>query len=152
MDPWGAEVLYAHRLTGNETYLDYGIGVADCHLGVNPYNMCMLEGTGTYNSGGYGSYLRSATNPRGAVPGSIPQGIRFLFNKPYYDISINPAGESAETWLINTNLLQLVALLPADNDFYPLEVDELLPGVGLLAGILICAQTVCSKNGVEMNG
>jgi hypothetical protein len=137
MDPWGAEALYAYRLTGNQTYLDYGIGVADNHLGVNPYNMGMLEGTGTYNSGGYGSYFRSPTNPRAAVPGSIPQGIRFLFDKPHYDISISPRGESAETWLINTNLLQVVALLPPDLGEYPLEVGEdllVLAGLVLLAG------------------
>jgi len=138
IDPWAAESLMAYRLTGNLTYLEHGIGLVDCHLGVNPYDMCMLEGAGTYNSPGYASYFRSPTNPRGTVPGSIPQGIRWVKDRPIYDISINPNGKSAETWLINTNLLQPLCLIPEDNSHYPLEVGEnLYSPPGLLLIILI---------------
>ncbi|TLN14687.1 hypothetical protein FDZ71_07695, partial [bacterium] len=100
LDPWAATALFAYRLTGNRTYLDYGIALVDCHLGVNPYGICMLEGAGTVDPPGYGSSFRTPSNPRGVVPGSIPQGIRTVKDRPYYDISIGPAGESAETWLI----------------------------------------------------
>ncbi len=124
MDPWGAAALLAYQLTGNASYLAYGVGIADCHLGVNPYGICMLEGAGTYDPPGYASYFRAPGNLRAVVPGSIPQGIRFVKGRPHYDISINPTGESAETWLINTNMLQLVSLLPRDEGDYPLEIPE----------------------------
>ena len=143
MDPWAAEVLFAYRLTGNLSYLEYGIRLIDCHLGVNPYDMCMLEGTGTYNSGGYGSHFRSPTNPRGSVPGSIPQGIRPLGGRPSYDISVSPCGESAETWLINTNFLQAISLVPKDIAEYPLEVFEsLLLPVFTISSLLILGRRV----------
>jgi hypothetical protein len=132
MDPYGAAALVCYDLTGNASYLAYGLGCLDCHLGVNPYGMCMLEGVGSYNSPGYASYFRRPGNMRAAAPGSIPQGIRFVRDRPYYDISINPSGKSAETWLINTNLLQIVSLLPLDDDEYPLEVPE------SLGAILLC--------------
>jgi hypothetical protein len=124
MDPWAAEVLFAYRLTGNQTYLDHALFLVDCHLGINPYNICFLEGTGTNAPPAYTSSFRSPTNPRGAVPGSIPQGIQFRFDRPYYDMSMSPEYSSGETWLINTNFIQTISLLPRDDSFYPLEVAE----------------------------
>ncbi len=125
MDPWAAEVLFAYRLTGNRTYLDHALGLIDCHLGVNPYGICMLEGTGTFNPPGYTSSFISPSNPRGAVPGSIPQGIYTFQGRPYYQMSLNPHYETGETWLINTNFLQSISLLPPDTAEYPIEVPEL---------------------------
>ena len=119
MDPWAAEVLFAYRLTGNRTYLDHALKLIDCHLGVNPYGMCFLEGAGTINPPSYASHFRSYANPRAAVPGSIPyRGLYFLYGKPFY--------EEGETWLINTNFLQAISLLPRDQAQYPLEVGERL--------------------------
>ncbi len=127
MDPWAAEVLFAYRLTGNRTYLDHALKLIDCHLGVNPYAICMLEGTGTINPPGYTSSFASPQNPRGAVPGSIPQGIYFLMGKPFYEMSIQPHYETGETWDINTNFIQAISLLPRDQAQYPLEVPERAP-------------------------
>jgi len=137
MDPWAAEVLFAYRLTGNESYLDHALASVDCHLGVNPYAICMLEGTGTINPPGYTSSFWSPTNPRGAVPGSIPQGIYFLMGRPFYEMSLRPHYETGETWDINTNFIQAISLLPRDQAQYPLEVPEHL-ALGALA-VLGCA-------------
>ena len=124
MDPWAAEVLYAYRLTGNQSYLDHAITLIDCHLGVNPYNICYIEGTGTFSPPAYTSSFACPSNPRGAVPGSIPQGIQFRWERPYYDMSPNPEYSSGETWLINTNFIQTISLLPRDENEYPLEISE----------------------------
>jgi len=127
-DPWAAEILLAYRLTGNRSYLDHAIELIDYHLGVNPYSICFLEGAGTINPPSYASHFRWPSNPRAAVPGSIPyRGLYFLFGKPFYD--------EGETWLINTNFLQAISLLPKDDGQYPLEVVEGLP-VYLVVGIL----------------
>jgi hypothetical protein len=135
MDPWAAEVLYAYRLTGNRTYLDHALECVDCHLGMNPYGICYLEGTGSVAPPAYTSSFVTPQNPRGAVPGSIPQGIRVRNDRPYYDMSQSPGYESGETWLINTNFLQTISLLPRDTEEYPLEVGEGLSSLCLvLAG------------------
>jgi len=124
MDPEAAAALFAYRYTGNRSYEDYALSLINCHLGVNPYGICMLEGVGTVNSPGYASNFRSPTNPRGAVPGSIPQGIRMRDGRPYYDTSISPEFQTCETWLINTNFLEAISLIPEDEGTYPLEIGE----------------------------
>ena len=142
MDPWAAEVLFAYRLTGNESYLDHALKSIDCHLGVNPYAICMLEGTGTINPPGYTSSFWSPTNLRAAVPGSIPQGIYFLQGKPFYEMSIQPHYETGETWDINTNFIQAISLLPRDQAQYPLEVSEPLALAGM---VFACALAYARK-------
>jgi hypothetical protein len=142
MDPEAAAVLFAYRFSDNETHLKYGLGLVDNHLGVNPYGICMLEGTGTHNSPGYASHFTKPANPRGAVPGSIPQGIEMKKGRPYYDTSISPHWPSGETWLINTNFLQSIVLVPEDEREYPLEVKETraslaIPVLGLLGLVLV---------------
>jgi len=134
MDPWSAEVLLAYHLTGNQSYLDHALFLVDCHLGVNPYRICFLEGTGSISPPAYTSSFVSPSNPRGAVPGSIPQGIQFKFDRPYYDMSMSPGYSSGETWLINTNFIQTISLIPRDDDYYPLEVAE---GSWIMALILV---------------
>ncbi len=138
MDPDAAASLMAYRLTGNQTYRGWGLRLVDCHLGVNPYGICMLEGAGTINPPGYASNLRSPSNPRGAAPGSIPQGIQMIRGRPYFDLSISPGWQTGETWLINTNFLQPICLLPVDNGTYPVEVGEnLWEYIGILLGLLV---------------
>jgi len=148
MDPEAAAVLFAYSFTGNLSYLEYGLRLIDCHLGVNPYGVCYLEGTGTYQPPGYASYFRSAENPRGAVPGSIPQGIIMKNGRPYYETSISPQWETGETWLINTNFLQTVALIPEDYGVYPLEIGE---GFILLL-LFFLGFCILRTRGVEYHG
>ncbi len=138
MDPEAAAVLFAYRLSGNRSYLEYGLGIIDNHLGANPYAICFLEGTGSRNSPGYASHLASPDNPRGAVPGSIPQGIKIEQGRPYYDTSVSPRWPSGETWLINTNFLQSIVLVPEDEGEYPLEVGEEGGFLGLTLLALTC--------------
>jgi hypothetical protein len=93
--------------------------------------MAMLEGAGTINSPGYCSFLRYVT-PGGKVPGSIPQGIVIRQGKPFYELGTSPTCITGETWLINTNFLWPVSLLPKDTGEYPLEVAESVVAVSLL--------------------
>ncbi len=137
MSPEAAPALFAYKYTGNSPYLEYALGVLGCHLGINPYGICMLEGTGTRNPPGYANDYALAhsnvnpytkanpDNPGGAHPGAIPQGIKFIDGKPWYETSTNPGCGTGETWLINTNFLQPVVLIPRDDGNYPLEVGEM---------------------------
>ena len=140
-DPWAAEVLFAYRVTGNLTYLRHGMTMVDYHLGVNPYSICFLEGAGTINPPSYASHFRSGPNPRAAVPGSIPyRGLYLLFGKPHY--------EEGETWLINTNFIQAISLIPKDTGQYPLEVSEGAFGVlaaGVLAALLLFSRVPTTR-------
>ncbi len=149
MDPEAAPALFAYEYTGNISYLEYGLGILDFHLGKNPYGICMLEGTGTRNVPGYANdyQLGHATdspyakanpdNPGGAHPGAIPQGIVMREGRPFYETSMNPGFQFGETWLINTHFLQPIVLVPKDTWSYPLEVDE-TPLVSMPFLVILC--------------
>jgi len=51
----------------------------DWVLGSNPYNLCMMEGQGSFNPPYY-LHRWAPNEPRGAVPGAIPMD--FAGNKP----------------------------------------------------------------------
>ncbi|HMH31768.1 MAG TPA: glycoside hydrolase family 9 protein, partial [Puia sp.] len=59
----------------------------DWILGLNPYNLCMMEGRGSFNSP---CYLHWAPdNDRGAVPGAIPNGFCRVIadqDRPWFDL------------------------------------------------------------------
>jgi hypothetical protein len=44
-------------------------------FGVNPQGLCLMEGVGTKNMPQYHSHDSWAGNPRGVVPGAIPNGL-----------------------------------------------------------------------------
>jgi len=58
--------------------------------------------------------------------------------RPYFDLSISPGWQTEETWLINTNFLQPICLLPVDNGSYPVEVVEnVWQYIAILLGLVI---------------
>ena len=67
----------------------------DWILGRNPDQICMIEGIGS-NLPAYANQDRfSAQNPRGAVPGAIPNGYINQNNLPYLDLRPTPVGSAA---------------------------------------------------------
>ena len=76
----------------------------DWVLGMNPLNLCMLEGRGCFNPPRY-LHRWAPDRDRGAVPGAIPNGIRCQHNHedvPYFEISDRPVRRidysSTEPW------------------------------------------------------
>jgi len=153
-DPRAVPALLAYNYTGNITYLEHGLRIIDFHLGVNPYGLCMLEGTGTRNPLGYACDFQAGQatdnpytvgdpeNPGGAHPGAIPQGPVLVDGRPFMSLGTNPETRTGETWLINTHFLQPIVLIPADSGEYPMEVTEgtMFCILVLLSVSLICAQ------------
>jgi len=75
----------------------------DWILGANPYNLCMMEGKGSFNSPSY-LYRWAPDVDRGAVPGAVPNGfcrINPTQDQPYFDV-VNPANavsyHTSEPW------------------------------------------------------
>ncbi|MBD3186953.1 hypothetical protein GF325_09015 [Candidatus Bathyarchaeota archaeon] len=65
----------------------------DWIFGVNPAGVCMMEGVGTVNFPQYHHRLGYARNPRGAVPGALPNGMA----------QVRPTKEEAERHGIDYN-------------------------------------------------
>ncbi|NUN98483.1 MAG: glycoside hydrolase family 9 protein, partial [Candidatus Omnitrophica bacterium] len=76
-------------------------------LGLNPLDLCMLEGVGSSSRIHYHHLLaESPDHPRGAVPGAIPNGIAREpgnSDRPWFDfrdkIGSLPGAETCEPWL-----------------------------------------------------
>jgi hypothetical protein len=86
----------------------------DWVLGANPYNVCMMEGQGSFNFPGYhhryaGDKVHWPAVPgqeRGAIPGAIPNGLRRVeldIDRPFAEFVIHPNDHadwrSLEPWL-----------------------------------------------------
>jgi len=86
-------------------------------LGNNPYDLCLMEGVGSLNPPSYHNRITFGGVPRGAIPGSVVNGITWRGigdDRPYFDMSGAdiPAFEPNEVWLPhNTNYLQALANL-----------------------------------------
>jgi hypothetical protein len=96
----------------NQSIVNYAINQIDWIFGKNPYGICMVEGLGSKNLPAYHHRLSmTKDNPRGAVPGLIPNGIiDDGKGKPYLDLTEAQSGpgiirsisyESNEPWLIH---------------------------------------------------
>jgi hypothetical protein len=60
--------------------------ILDYIMGVNPFAICLIESLGSYNFAQYHHRYSYAENPRGAVPGAIPNGIAlYRPSKDYCD-------------------------------------------------------------------
>ena len=89
-----AEVaLLAYNLTKEWKYVNFALRLLDWVLGRNPFNICMMEGVGTFNTPYYHNRLCwQPGNWRGAVPGAVPNGIIGnqdlgpLLDAPFYDL------------------------------------------------------------------
>lgn len=110
---WGAFSMY--RLLGDASALEYGMNQINFVLGVNPYDLCMMEGAGTVNPPRYHHrYNVIPGKERGAVPGAIPNGfVRDMVgqDRPGFDLSTGgrqaPSYRTSEPWLVHNILAQL---------------------------------------------
>ena len=90
-------------------------------LGMNPLDLCMLEGKGTSERIYYHHlYAEIPGHERGAVPGAIPNGIirpPDNSDRPWFDLRTGPGSlpgaESTEPWLPH-NAHYLLMLSTAD--------------------------------------
>ena len=104
---WSA--LMTYRVTRDRRLMKYAINQLNFLLGMNPYNLCMMEGKGSLNLPRY--HHRYCTIPgheRGAVPGAIPNGfVRDLGgnDRPGVDLSTGgrpyPSYRTNEPWLVH---------------------------------------------------
>ena len=100
---WAAYL--AHRLVPDARWLKYADSQIDWILGKNPLNVSLMEGAGTVNLPAYHHrYFMIKDNPRGAVPGSVVNGITSrdaYHDLPYVDWDPFPLAdfESNECWL-----------------------------------------------------
>ena len=80
---WAA--CLAHRVVPDMRWLSYAKSQFDWVLGMNPLNVCLMEGVGSINLPTYHHrYFMIKNNPRGAVPGAVVNGI--VARDPYHDI------------------------------------------------------------------
>ena len=116
----GASLMaLAHAVAPNQRYLAFIYDQINWILGTNPFNVSLMEGTGSTFVPTYHNRLLFAGVPRGAVPGSVINGItceRPGKDVPYLDMSgVDIPNYSAnECWLPhNTHYLNLLANLKA---------------------------------------
>ncbi len=112
----GQNTLYLSRawalyLTGkvlnDKSAIDIANGQIDWVLGMNPLNICMMEGQGSFNLPRYHHYFLPEVENRGAVPGAIPNGIIRIkpeIDKPFADLSTSgkylPMYQTNEPWIL----------------------------------------------------
>lgn len=111
---WAASLIF--QLTGDQRALRLAVDHLDWVLGKNPLNLCMFEGKGSFNPPRYHHrYNVIPGRERGAVPGTIPNGLvrdMGLADRPGFDLSRGgnraPSFRTSEPWLVH-NLYYLVA-------------------------------------------
>ena len=90
-------------------------------LGLNPYNVSLMEGAGSANLPSYHHRYAFAGIPRGAVPGGVVNGVTWRSvgdDRPFVDMSgvDIPAYEPNEVWLPHsTNYLNAITQLKTIN-------------------------------------
>jgi outer membrane protein assembly factor BamB len=117
-----AVVAQAYRYHPDPRYLAYVYDQFNWILGCNPFDLCMMEGAGSFHPPTYHSALTFAGVPRGAVPGSVVNGITWRAigdDRPYFDLSgvDIPMAETNEIWLPHNKnyLIALSALMRERN-------------------------------------
>ena len=107
----------AYRYTGDPRYLAFVYDQFNWILGNNPYDLCLMEGAGSLHPPSYHHRYAMAGVPRGAVPGSVVNGITWKEpgdDRPHFDMRglDIPDFESNEVWLPhNTVYLNALASL-----------------------------------------
>lgn len=109
-----AVAALAYRYTDDERYLRFAWNQVNWVLGMNPYNRSLMEGCGDAFAPTYHHRYTFSGVPRGAVPGSVINGITWRApgdDRPFLDITGAdiPAFESNESWLPH-NVNYLTAL------------------------------------------
>jgi len=123
----GRNAIYLSRawalyLTGTVLNDKSAIGIAngqvDWILGMNPLNICMMEGQGSFNLPRYHHRFLPEVEKRGAVPGAIVNGMvqeKPGIDRPFLDLSTSgvylPAYQTNEPWIIQDSyyILAMVA-------------------------------------------
>ena len=110
----GAMAL-AYRYEPDPRYLAFVYDQFNWTLGNNPFDLCLMEGQGSFNPPTYHHRYTFAGVPRGAVPGSVVNGITWRApgdDRPYFDLRglDIPRFESNEVWLPH-NVAYLNALV-----------------------------------------
>jgi hypothetical protein len=121
---WAA--LLIGQLTGDPRARVYATDQIDWVLGKNPLDLCMFEGHGGRNPPRYHHrYNMIPGRERGAVPGTIPNGMvrdMGLADRPGFDLSAaggrSPSFRTSEPWLVHNMfyLLAASALTETDRD------------------------------------
>ncbi len=112
------KVAQAYHYSPNPEYLRFIYDQFNWTLGNNPYDLCLMEGVGSANPPTYHNRITFGGVPRGAIPGSVVNGITWRGisdDRPYFDMSGAdiPDFEPNEVWLPhNTNYLQALANMP----------------------------------------
>jgi len=112
-----AKVALAYQYNSDSRYLTFIYDQFNWILGNNPFDLCMMEGIGSKNPPSYHHRYVLAGVPRGAVPGSVVNGIfwnAIADDRPRFDLSgvDIPYYASNECWLPhNTNYMKALALL-----------------------------------------
>jgi endoglucanase len=107
----------AYRYTRDARYLAFEYDQLNWILGNNPYDLCLMEGVGSQHPPSYHHRYTMAGVPRGAVPGSVVNGITWRQpgdDRPYFDMRglDIPDFEPNEVWLPhNTAYLNALASL-----------------------------------------
>lgn len=110
-------VALAHQYTPDPRYLKFIYDQFNWTLGTNPFDISLMEGQGSAFPPSYHQRLTFGGVKRGAVPGSVINGITWRAqgdDRPFLDMSGAdiPAFESNEVWLPhNTNYLNALANL-----------------------------------------
>jgi hypothetical protein len=121
---WAA--LLMGRAAGDSRAVAYATDQIDWVLGKNPLDLCMFEGHGGRNPPRYHHrYNAIVGQPRGAVPGAIPNGIvrdMGLADRPGFDMSAGGRGPSFRTnepWLVHNMFFLLATSALAENESQP---------------------------------
>jgi len=115
-----AVALMAYRHEPDPRYLRFAYDQINWVLGMNPFNTSLMEGCGDAFPPTYHHRYTFAGVPRGAVPGSVINGITYRGggdDRPSLDLSgvDIPAFESNECWLPhNVNYLVVLTHLPRE--------------------------------------
>ena len=112
---WSALMVY--RVTRDRRAWEYAANQLNFILGLNPYNICMMEKIGSLNLPRYHHrYITIPGHERGAVPGAIPNGyVRDLGgnDRPGVDLTtggrLYPSYRTNEPWLVH-NVFYLLAV------------------------------------------
>jgi endoglucanase len=113
-----AVAAQAYAVNPDPRYLTFVYDQFNWELGNNPYDLSLMEGQGSRNPPTYHQRLMFAGVARGAVPGSVVNGITWRAagdDRPYFDMRglDIPDYESNEVWLPhNTAYVNAISRLP----------------------------------------
>jgi len=118
-------IALAYQYKPDPQFLRFVYDQFNWTLGLNPYNVSLMEGVGSANLPSYHHRYTFAGIPRGAVPGGVVNGVTWCSvgdDRPFVDMSgvDIPAFESNEVWLPhNTAYLNAITQLQTARNQVP---------------------------------